>query len=129
MWRTRSCFATAAVAALLAGSACDPTTAAVPILIITNTWGVEGDPERKFSFNSEDDGQTSGTFEGFEQLDTPDEFIQNPLQGTWSDGTIEFTVEGTRNGAQFEGTFADAPDRITIYSEDLNETLVIVRGL
>lgn len=129
MWRSRPFFAAAAFATLLAVPACDSTTANVPILIITNTWGVEGDPDRKFSFNSEEDGQASGTFEGFEQLDTPQEFIENPLQGSWSNGRIEFTVEGARNGAVFDGTFQDAPDRLTVYSDDLNETLVLVRGL
>ncbi len=129
MCRSRFSLVTAALAAMLGMAACDSTTASLPILIITNTWGVEGDPDRKFSFQSGNDGETSGTFQGFEQLDTPGEFIENELQGSWAGGRIQFTVEGTRNGAEFEGTFHDSPDRLTVTSDDLDETLVLVRGL
>lgn len=115
-----------AVSGLLGASACDSTTASLPVLIITNSWGVEGDPDRSFIFQSQDDGETSGTFDGFEELEQGN--IQNELEGSWQDGQIQFIVGGTRNDAVYEGTFSDSPDRLTVHSDDLDETLVLILG-
>lgn len=119
--RTRASLLAGGLVTSLAVSACDPATAvAIPALIITNTWGVEGQ-DRDFSFQSEDDGQTSGSFEGTEFVEG---FDVNTLTGTWADGTVEFT---TSDGTYYSGTFEDdLPDRLEISSE--TEHLVLVRG-
>jgi hypothetical protein len=104
----------------LAMPGCDPATAvAIPALIITNTWGVEGQ-DRDFSFQSDDDGKTSGSFEGTEFVGGSD---VNTLTGTWAEGTVEFT---TSDGTYYSGTFDELPDRLQVSSA--TENLVLIRG-
>ncbi len=108
---------------LVAGSGCGAATAvALPALIITNTWSVEGDAQRSFSFQSDNDGEVEGSFTGNESVGFD---VENPLTGTWGNGRIRFTVQGNRNGALYQGDFQDLPDRITVSSA--GETLVLVR--
>ncbi|MDZ7779971.1 MAG: hypothetical protein U5R14_08585 [Gemmatimonadota bacterium] len=99
---------------------CDPATAVVlPALIITNTWGVE-DQDRDFSFESTDDGETHGSFEGTEFVEGEE---VNTLTGSWAEGEVRFT---TSDGTDYTGTFEDLPDRLVVASSA--ETLVLVRG-
>ena len=101
-------------------SGCDPATAVVlPALIITNTWGVEGQ-DRDFSFQSEDDGETHGTFVGTEFVEG---FDEHTLTGSWAEGTVEFTTD---DGTYYSGTFEELPDRLEISSD--TEDLVLIRG-
>ena len=60
-----------------------------PIVIISQNWADEADPTHTFQFNSADDGEREGTFDGFEQFDGLDVY---PLTGTWGNGHIVFTV-------------------------------------
>jgi len=118
--RTRYMLLAGGLVATLGTYACDPATAVVlPALIITNTWGVEGQ-DREFSFQSEDDGETHGSFEGTEFVEG---FDVNTLTGTWAEGTVEFT---TSDGTHYSGTFEELPDRLEISSD--TEDLVLVRG-
>lgn len=105
---------------VLATPGCDPATAVVlPALIITNTWGVEGQ-DRDFSFQSDDDGETHGSFQGVEFV--ADQEV-NTLTGTWGEGELRFT---TSDGTVYTGTFGDLPDRLVVSSSA--ETLVLIRG-
>lgn len=105
----------------LASSSCDPATAvALPALIITNSWSVEGQANRYFQFNSNDDGQDHGTFTGSEFVDDVE---VNTLTGTWSEGYLQFNLS---DGTVFSGTFDELPDRLVVSSS--SETLVLVRG-
>lgn len=108
---------------ILVGGGCSDTTALpLPELIITNTWDVEGDLDRDFSFTADtDEPATSGTFSGTEFI----EFDENPLTGSWSNGEVTFTVGGTRNNEVYYGTFTDLANRITVSSN--SETITLVR--
>lgn len=100
---------------------CDPVTAAaLPALIITNTWDVEGDENRDFGFTSSDDGETSGTFVGSEFVNGEE---VHTLTGAWSEGAVSFTLS---SGAAYTGTFHDdLPDRLVVSSSA--ETVVLIR--
>jgi len=118
--RTKAMFLAGGLVATLATPGCDPATAIVlPALIITNTWGVEGQ-DRDFSFQSDDDGETHGSFEGTEFVEG---FEVNTLTGTWSEGTVQFT---TSDGTHYSGTFEELPDRLEVSSP--TESLVLIRG-
>jgi len=60
-----------------------------PIVIISQNWADEADPTHTFQFNSADDGEREGAFDGFEQFDGLDVY---PLTGSWGHGHIVFTV-------------------------------------
>lgn len=118
--RTKAGLLVGGLSLALASPGCDPATAVtIPALIITNTWGVE-DQDREFSFQSDDDGETHGSFEGTE-------FVEghqvNTLTGTWGGGEVQFT---TSDGTQYAGTFDELPDRLVVSSS--TETLVLLRG-
>lgn len=121
MWtRTRTWLLMGGLLMALGTPACDPVTAVVlPALIITNTWGVEGQ-DRDFSFASNDDGHTHGSFEGTEFVDGSE---VNTLTGSWAEGEVRFTTSG---GSTYVGTFGDLPDRLVVSSS--TESLVLVRG-
>jgi len=102
-------------------SSCDPVTATVlPALIITNSWSVEGQANRYFQFNSDTDGEDHGSFTGSEFVNDVE---VNTLAGTWSEGSLSFTLS---NGTVYSGTFTDLPDRLVVSSS--TETLVLLRG-
>ena len=105
---------------MIATPGCDPATAiALPALIITNTWDVEGQENRSFSFESSDDGEERGTFIGTESED----FVEiHTLTGSWADGELRFQTDG---GAVYTGTFHDLPNRLVVASSF--ETLVLNR--
>jgi hypothetical protein len=112
-----------ALALTLGLSACDPGSLVLPLLTVSMTWSVEGDPDRSFSFQSEDDGQISGTL---------DESTENrggesaPLSGGWVEGVLTFTVQWPQPvtwRAEFE---EDNPTSLIIVSDD--ETLTITQG-
>lgn len=118
--RTKAGLLVGGLSLALVAPGCDPATAVtIPALIITNTWGVE-DQDREFSFQSDDDGETHGSFDGTE-------FVQgsevNTLTGTWAEGEVQFT---TSDGSTYVGTFHDLPDQLVVSSS--TETLTLVRG-
>ncbi len=122
-----------AVIALLVGmalmnSSCEPTTAvAVPVLVITATWDVEGQEGRSFTFSADQDdseGLEWGTFDGSENREDLFEFYN--LEGSWENGEIEFTVDRSGVQTRYTGTFTqDRPSRLTFYSS--GETIVLVQ--
>lgn len=63
--------------------------AADPIVIISQNWADVADPTHTFQFNSADDGEREGAFDGFEQFDGVDTYS---LTGSWGHGYITFTV-------------------------------------
>lgn len=123
--RSRLVGLAAGLALISTNAGCDPATAvSLPILIITNTWSVQGEANRSFSFTSPDDGQDHGSFTGEENVG----FDQtNPLTGTWAQGTVTFTVGGARNGAVYTGEFSELPDRLVVSSSA--ETITLVRNV
>lgn len=107
--------------AIIGGGCSDTIGLPLPELVITNSWDVEGDPDRSFNFTAvTDEPATSGTFTGDEFVGNDD----NPLNGSWGNGEIAFTVGGTRNEV-YNGTFTNLPDRITVSSN--SETITLVR--
>lgn len=72
-----------------AGCASDDGGDVDPIVIISQNWADEADPTHTFQFNSNDDGEREGTFDGDEQFDGVDVY---PLTGSWGNGHIVFTV-------------------------------------
>lgn len=113
------------LAALLLAAACgtsDPEATPDPIITITNSWTDEDDPEHSFQFNSADDGEDSGSFEGEETL--PDH-SEHDLEGSWEGGWLEFTVDRPQP-VTWSGPFEDDTDRLELHS-DTEGDLVIVR--
>lgn len=107
---------------LFIGGCSDSTGLALPELVITNTWDVEGDPDRDFSFQANtDEPGTSGTFTGTEFVGA----VENPLSGSWGNGELTFTVGGTRDDAVYYGTFTNLTNRITVSTS--GETITLVR--
>lgn len=103
---------------------CDSGTGLnLPSIIITNTWSVQGDHDRSFSFTSDDDGDERGTFTGEESVG----FDTHPLAGAWAEGEVEFIVGGDRGGVVYRGTFHNLPDQLTVQS--FGETIVLVRDV
>jgi len=105
---------------MIGAPGCDPATAvALPALIITNTWDVEGQANRSFSFESQNDGEESGTFIGTESEDFEE---IHTLTGSWGEGELRFQTDG---GTVYTGTFHDLPSRLVVASSF--ETLVLNR--
>lgn len=112
----------------LALAGCDSTSQPAPlpgpIITITNSWVDQADADHTFDFQSDDDGQTEGTFVGNEFQNFAD---VGGLTGNWKDGEIEFTVDRA-SGAEvtYQGTFTEeSPDRLTFTHGQ--ETLELVR--
>jgi hypothetical protein len=95
-------------------------------IIITNGWFVEGQPDRLFFFESDQDGRTSGVFTGREEIRSAEGDVLNDVEGFWENGRIEFTVGGSRGGALYTGAFRNLPRRFTVQSNDANETIVLM---
>ncbi len=112
----------------LTTASCDPaSTVAVPVLVITATWEVEGQEGRSFRFDAEQDdseGLELGSFEGSETVEHPFAFYD--LTGSWADGHLQFTVERPGGNVQYTGTFyEDRPTRLTMQSH--GETIVLTQ--
>jgi hypothetical protein len=124
----RTLVATLLLGSSLATTSCDPVTAvAVPVLVISATWDVQGDPDRTYTFRAvEDDseGLTKGTFTGSENVTTaPDDY---DLTGWWANGNIEFTVQRPGGNVVFTAKFHhDRPSQLTFTSAQ--ETIVLLQ--
>ena len=92
------------------------------LLLITNSWAVEGQAGRAFNLVSQDDGGASGTFTGEED----DNGVVTSLTGSWSAGAITFTLDDA-NGTTYRGTFAtDNPTTLSVSTS--GESIRLVRG-
>jgi hypothetical protein len=112
----------------LVSTSCEPTTAvAIPVLVITATWDVQGQEGRRFSFSAEQDdsqGLESGTFTGTEF--TVDPFDTHDFTGSWANGQLQMVVDRPGGNVTYTATFDyDRPDRLTLHSSQ--ETIVIVQ--
>jgi len=109
----------------VATTSCDPATAvAVPVLVITATWQVEGQEDRFFAFSADQDdseGLESGTFTGSEEVDGID---TGALTGWWANGQIQFTLQRDEGAVDYSASFNhDRPTRLTFHSAA--ETIVL----
>lgn len=89
--RTRTRALITLVAAAIATAGCGAEAVIAPIIILTNTWAEEGNPEHTVFFSDDTEGEprSHGTFTGNETLPDGTEF---DLEGSWSRGRVEFTV-------------------------------------
>jgi len=87
----------------------DPGDGPPPIITVTNSWGVEGEDDRFFFFQSDDDGEDTGTFVGDE--DTPEGDFWD-LSGAWAEGEISFTVERDEDVVYTASFGSDNPNRL-----------------
>lgn len=95
-----------------------------PIILITNQWREEGNPDHQFSLNSLDDNRTEGAFTGTETRNNFTEF--NDLAGFWSDGAIQFTIDRPNGPLRYTGTFEEANTKRLAFTSSAG-SLVIVR--
>lgn len=112
------------ILAVCASAACGAEAIIAPIIILTNTWAEEGNPEHTFSFSDDTNGesQAEGTFTGTETLPDLTEF---DFEGDWSHGRVEFTVHRAED-VTYTGTIPeDDANRIEYHSSAGN--LVLVR--
>jgi hypothetical protein len=106
--------------------ACGAETAALPLIILTNTWREEGNEDHTFQFNDDTDGvpRNAGTFTGVERLD--DGVTEYAFDGSWNDGHITFTVDRPTDVTYSASFSTDNPDRLVFSSSAGN--LVLIRN-
>lgn len=105
---------------------CDSGATVGTIILITNQWWEEGDPEHRFSLRSPDDNRTEGAFTGEEQRPREGFTEFNDLVGFWSDGHIQFTVERPDGDVRYTGEFDEENAKRLEFRSSAGE-LVIVR--
>lgn len=76
-----------------------------PIILITNQWWDESDPDHRFTLESPDDERSEGAFTGEEELPQGNFSEFNDLVGFWKDGHIQFTIERPDGDVRYTGTF------------------------
>lgn len=104
-------------------STSEPAPLPGPIIVITNTWVEESNLQHAFGLESDDDGESEGTFVGEEETPQGD---LHPLTGHWGDGAIQFTVERDGTATTYEATFTEEnPDRLVFTAGEGD--LVLVR--
>lgn len=114
-----------ATATLTAG--CDSGGGDVgPVILITNQWWEEGDPDHRFSLESPDDGRSEGAFAGEEEVPREDFTEINDLVGFWTDGRIQFTVQRPTGDVRYTGFFDDENATRLEFTSSVGD-LVIVR--
>jgi hypothetical protein len=108
-------------------STSEPAPLPGPIIVITNAWLDDANSNHVFNFESNDDGESEGTFEGFEVEDvTVFGGEEHELTGSWANGRVEFTVDRNGVSTTYEATFTEEnPDRLSFTAG--SETLVLVK--
>ena len=76
---------------LFAMPACSADAIEGAFIFITNNWEDIADPTHRFDFQSADDGERQGTFEGTESVDNG--AVEFPLVGSWARSRLVLTVQ------------------------------------
>lgn len=106
---------------------CDSAGDAVgAIILITNQWREEGNPDHQFDLDSLDDERTEGAFTGQEILPLNGSTEFYDLAGFWKDGEIQFTVNRNGDRVRYHGEF-DQPNAKRLEFSSSAGDLVIVR--
>lgn len=126
--RSRLTVASLALILALSTSGCDSGGGGDvgPIILITNQWWEEGNPDHQFQFNSPDDFRTEGAFSGEEALPRENFTEFNELVGFWTNGRIQFTVERPDGDVRYVGTFEEENQTRLEFTSPAGD-LVIVR--
>ena len=129
MWSRAGIMIISMAALAFLNTGCDSAGEAATgaIILITNQWTEEGDPDHEFSLNSLDDNRSEGAFTGTETLPVNGSTEFYDLAGFWKDGEIQFTVDRSGNRVRYRGEFDDeSPTRLEFTSSAGD--LVIVRN-
>lgn len=97
-----------------------------PIILITNQWREEGNPDHRFDLNSLDDDRSEGAFTGVEELERNGVTEFNNLAGFWSDGVIRFTIDRPEGPLRYTGEIDEDNVRRLEFTSSRG-SLVIVR--
>jgi hypothetical protein len=119
----KALFTTLLGAALLL-PACDDTSGPRPLISLNETWHEQGNEQHTFAFADDADfiPRNAGVFEGIETL--PGGTPQYPLEGSWSNGSVRFTVERAQSVTYTADFTYNSPDTLVFTSSAGNLTLI-----
>jgi hypothetical protein len=112
-WLQRLVFVPCACACLILGGCADGgASVALYYVFISNMWSVQGQPDRFFSFASDDDNKTEGAFTGTEEAGG----VVHAVSGSWADNEIEFVSQRNPGVKYFATVSGNAPSVLTFES-------------
>lgn len=103
----------ACICLMLGGCADGGASIALYYVVISNMWSVQGQPDRVFSFQSNDDNKTEGSFSGTEDAGDGNFY---PVSGSWADNEVEFVSDRNPGVKYFATVSENAPSALTFES-------------